>query len=165
MKKVIKMLMSLMLICIVANPVFLVKADTKGVLVETKRINYDDGTYLIEKTYISSKVGRLRSRGVSTKTFTKSKDWKYMANGTVYLSATMSADFSWNPSASKVTASNVVGQITYLDGGKISNEKTSISGNNTRKVTATYSFTRKPTFSAAKTHSISISCDYKGVSE
>ena len=145
-----------------------------GTLISSECINYSDGTSSVENIYIqvqnplnSSLIAmpnKLQDSTYGSDTFTKTKNWYsgLYGNGSLIVSAQVTASFDWNSSAKKVKVYNAEGEVTDDTGGDISNEKITTSGNNTSKAKATFSFKRTTSLGFSNNYSISISCNSKG---
>ena len=98
-----------------------------------------------------------------TDTFTKTKDWHtgLSGNGALIISLSVTGTFDWDSTTKKVKVYDVSGEVVDVNGGDISDEKTSTSGNNTSKATGTFSC-KRTIWSGSTTYKVSISCNYKG---
>ncbi|WP_077612398.1 hypothetical protein [Clostridium sp. Marseille-P2415] len=142
----------------------------QGTLVSVEYENYPDGTSSVEKTYVqvhTAPYGLLYATpyaAYGTDTFTKTKDWHtgLGGNGSLIVSAQVTATFDWNSSTKKVKVYDAEGEVTYYAGGDITNEKTTTSGNNSRKATGKFSFKRTTDLGFSSNYSVSVSCNYKG---
>lgn len=170
MKKIEKIITSLILIVTLCMPTIMVMAEesnSPNVLISTKRIDNPDGSYSIENVYVSHRPS-FYATTYGTDTFTKEKnDYSGLAgNGSLLVTYEVTGTFDWNSSTKKVKVYDVSGDVTYNQGGKIKNKKTTTSGNNTSKATGKYSFTRVINpgtgLENSTNYSISISCNYKG---
>lgn len=134
---------------------------SKGILVSEDIVNYEDGTSSVERVYIQNVPSSRATFG--TDTFTKTKDWHtgLSGNGALIISLSVTGTFDWDSTTKKVKVYDVSGEVVDVNGGDISDEKTSTSGNNTSKATGTFSC-KRTIWSGSTTYKVSISCNYKG---
>lgn len=132
-----------------------------GYLVSTNRYDNGDGTYSVESIYTEHTPSFYASEMYGTDTFTKVKENR-LNTGALIVTYQVTATFDWDTRTNKVKVYDEKGELTYNQGGDITNEVTATSGNNTSKATAKYSFTRTTNLGFSKDYSVSISCDYKG---
>lgn len=166
MKKIIKILFAVALSLALCIPTMAAGSALKdstqyGYLVSTKTYDNGDNTYSIEKVYTKHSPDYYKTELYGTDEFTKVKEDRINPN-TLLVSYQVTATFDWDTRTKKVRVYDEVGEVTYNQGGDITNEKTSISGNNKSKATAKYSFTRKIYMGFSQNYSVSISCNYKG---
>ncbi len=133
-----------------------------GYLVSSERIDNEDGTYFIENIYVNKPLSYFRSDIAATATYTKENIAKSNA-GRIFMKYQVTATFHWDYLDQTVEVWDPVGEVTYLESGKISNEQVTTSGNNTKKASATFSFTRSTTVGYSNNHSVTVHCDYQGV--
>ena len=111
-----------------------------GYLISSKTYDNGDGTYSVEKIYTKHSPAFYSTELYGTDEFTKVKEDK-LNTGSLLVSYQITATFDWDTRT---------------------NEKTGVSGNNTSKATAKYSFTRTTNLGFSKNYSVSVSCNYKG---
>lgn len=126
--------------------------------------NYPDGTYSVEKTYVkhNNLIGTMSATSSGTDTFTKTKEWYASKGMSLVCSAEVTATFDWDTSTKKVQVYDAEGEVLENDGADLTNEKTTTSGNNKRKATAKFSFTRTTNLGFTHNYSVRVSCNYKG---
>lgn len=164
MKKIFRVLCTFAFLLALSVPSMAATAaptQKQGYLVSSETYDNGDGTYSVEKVYTKHSPTFYSTELYGTDEFTKVKeDW--LNTGTLLVSYQVTATFDWDTSTKKVKVYDEVGEITYNQGGDITKEKTVLSGNNTSKATAKYSFTRTTNLGFSKNYSVSISCNYKG---
>ena len=91
------------------------------------------------------------------------EDWHsgLSGNGALIISLSVTGTFDWDSSTKKVKVYDVSGEVVDVNGGDISDKKTSTSGNNTSKATGTFSC-KRTIWSGSTTYKVSVSCNYKG---
>ncbi len=171
--KIIILFTSIIIMCLSSFPV-LAQDKPEGTLISSECVNYSDGTSSVENIYIQvpnplhsslfAVPGKLQGSTYGSDTFTKTKNWYsgLNGNGSLIVSAQVTASFDWNSSTKKVKVYNAEGEVTDDTGGDISNEKITTSGNNTSKAKATFSFKRTTNLGFSNNYSISLSCNSKG---
>lgn len=179
MKKRITLLLSFICVLAMCMTSFAAGSKTKTdewkanyTLVSYDKIDNDDGTYTIERTYkhanSSAKRGILsKANTYGTDTFTKEADTYSFNGGSLICSYQVTATFDWDKNNKTVYVYDEEGEITYQNtdgyGAYYTNKKTVTKGDGTKKATAKFSFTRTPKGNTTTyKHYVSISCNYKG---
>lgn len=139
----------------------LIYDENYGFLISSQKVLDEDGGYTIEKTYTNHSPDFYSSRSYGTDTFTKTQE-KYTTGNILIIRYQVTATFDWNNETKITRVYKASGKVTYNQGGEISNESTTTSGSETKKSSATYSFTRTTDLGFSTDYSVKVSCDYNG---
>lgn len=132
-----------------------------GFLVSSQTTQDPDGGYTVEKIYTNHSPAFYASRAYGTDTFTKSEE-KYTTGNVLLVRYQVTATFDWNSETKITRVYHPSGKITYNQGGDITNESVTTKGSETKKSSATYSFTRTTNLGFSHDYSVTVSCDYNG---
>lgn len=154
-----------LLMCATTIPTMAAES-AKGKLINVEYQTYPDGTSSVEKTYVKTNdIKSAKGSGsYGTDIFTKTKEWHTGLHGnmSVICAAEISATFDWDTRTKKVKVYDVEAEVTDDCGGDISDEKTTTSGNNSKKATAKFKFKRTTSLGFTQKYALSLSCNYKG---
>ena len=131
-----------------------------GYLVSVNKVEFDDGSYLIEKTYVDNlDVYYGRASGVAEYV----KQGQHSLPETLLVSYEVRATFSWNSSNKSVYVYGESGKVTYNQGNAtISNESLNVSGNGGKIAKVKYKLTRTTNLGFSQNYGISVGCGYNG---
>ncbi len=131
---------------------------SKMYLLSTKRIDREDGSYIIEKTYVDKPFTLYSTIG----TVSYVKRGSAVLPKTVLVEYEVEGTFNWDSKNKTVTVSSSSGRVTYNQGGDITGEEVTTHGNGSRRARVNYKFKRTTNLGFSTNYSISVGCDSKG---
>lgn len=130
-------------------------------LVSTVRIEQEDGSYTVEKTYTNHSPQYYSDHTYGTDRIRKVSE-KYTAQDTLVIQYEVVATFDWSRHTEITRVYSPSGKILYHQNGNLSHESILTEGSETCKSNVVYRFLHTTDSGDLEDYLVTLSCDYHG---